>query len=138
MAQVTKLRILDVMECTDIEEMPGVEKLKSLQKLNAFGCLKLQQYGGLMQLPQQVLSLDENNTSICIEEHVLSSDSSFIHTEKITDDSRTCMENKTNKKHPIIQKIATTHLWLHTKMKRIQMCKGICGSPCNQRQISNK
>jgi Leucine-rich repeat (LRR) protein len=136
LAQLTKLRMLDLKESNDIEERPGVEKLRSLQKLNASGCPKLQQDGGLMQLRRQILTPDEHDISISVEEY-LCSDSGLLHTENNTNNSRTHMESKTDKKHPIIQKIATTHLWLRTKIKRIQMCKGICGYPCNQRRISN-
>lgn len=135
LAQLTKLRILDVKEYNDIEEIQGVEKLRSLQKFNSFGCSKLQQDVELMQLSQQVLSRDGDNISISDVNPC--NDSIFIGTENNTNNSCTRMEIKTDKKRPIIQKIATTHLWLHTKMKRIQMCKGICGCPCNQREISN-
>jgi hypothetical protein len=42
LAQLTKLRTLDVCECSELEELVGVEHLRSLEWLNAFGCPKLQ------------------------------------------------------------------------------------------------
>lgn len=61
----------------------------------------------------------------------------FIDTENNTNNNHNILESKTDKNHPIIQNIATTHLWLHAKMKMIQICKGICGGPCYSRLISN-
>jgi hypothetical protein len=45
LAQLTKLRLLDVSGCSELEELPSMESLTSLQELWAGGCVKLKGFG---------------------------------------------------------------------------------------------
>ena len=41
MAQLTKLRLLNVNGCSELEELPSMESLTSLEELRVDGCVKL-------------------------------------------------------------------------------------------------
>eukprot|EP00253_Pinus_taeda_P034021 PITA_34021 len=45
----TKLRWLDVTQCTELEELPSMGALTSLEEFSAFGCVKLKRITGLGQ-----------------------------------------------------------------------------------------
>jgi hypothetical protein len=45
----TKLRSLDVSGCSELEELPSMETLVSLEELRADGCVKLKSIRGLAQ-----------------------------------------------------------------------------------------
>jgi len=52
LAQLTQLRELYVEGCSELEELPGLEHLMSLEKLSAAESVKLKSLQGLAQLTQ--------------------------------------------------------------------------------------
>lgn len=47
--QLTKLRFLDVDHCSELEELPGIEHVRSLVRLYAVECSKLQWGVGVVE-----------------------------------------------------------------------------------------
>lgn len=57
---LTKLQMLDISQCTELEELPSIETLVSLGSLDACGCVKLKIIRGFAQLEKlRVLDVSE-------------------------------------------------------------------------------
>lgn len=57
---LTKLQMLDISQCTELEELPSIETLVSLGALDACGCVKLKSIRGFAQLEKlQVLDISK-------------------------------------------------------------------------------
>lgn len=50
LAQLTKVQLLNVSGCSELEELPNMETLASLEELTADGWVKLKSIGELLQL----------------------------------------------------------------------------------------
>lgn len=60
LGSLTKLEMLDISQCTELEELPSVETLLSLLVLDACGCVKLKSMRGFAQLKKlRVLDVSE-------------------------------------------------------------------------------
>lgn len=62
LGSLTKLEMLDISQCTELEELPSVETLLSLLVLDACGCVKLKSMRGFAQLKKlRVLDVSESS-----------------------------------------------------------------------------